>query len=333
MITLKDIAKLAGVSTMTVSRVVNGQHNRVSEETIDRVQRIIKECGYVPNSFARSLASKSTRLIAIIVQGTEQALEYPYNASMTGFLCRYVQERGYTPILYYVNDYREVAQRLRAWNVDGAVFLGMFDENMRNIQDDNDMPMVFTDSYSKMRQVTNIGLDDYKGGELAARHLIEMGHRDIAFLGASTDISSIVRKRFFGLRDTLLQVGVTLPEEWQLFKSGFEAPVRAMMESDRRPTAFFVSADIDALRLMDLLRRMHLRIPEDVSLIGFDNLFFSAYTAPRLTTIGQDIRRKAQIAIDVLLRHIIDRDMPAENIILDVELIKRDSVLNRGGQA
>ncbi len=326
MVTLKDIAKLAGVSTMTVSRVVNGERGRASEETVARVQRIVKECGYVPNSSARSLASKTTRLIAIIVQGEEQALEYPYNAAMVGYLCRYVQKNGYSPLLYYVNDYRDIAQRLRTWNVDGAVFLGMFDEDMRNIQEDNRVPMVFTDSYSKMRQVTNVGIDDYKGGELAARHLIDMGHREIAFLGTSTERSTIVRKRFFGMRDTLERAGLSLPAERQIFTEDFEAPVRALMQSDPRPTAFFVTADIDALRLINALRDMGFDIPRDLSVVGFDDLFFSELVTPRLTTVAQDIHRKAQIAVEVLLRHIQNEDIPAENIVLDVTLVARDSV-------
>lgn len=326
MVTLKDIAKLAGVSPMTVSRVVNGQHNKASEETVARVQSIIKECGYVPNSSARSLASKSTRLIAIIIQGADEALEYPYNATMTGNLCRYIQNKGYSPLVYYVKDYSEVTERLRAWNVEGAVFLGMFDEDMRNLQRDNSIPLVFTDSYSKTRQVINIGLDDYKGGELAARHLIEMGHTKIAFVGASTEQSSIVRQRYYGLRDTLARHGLALPDGWSIFDKDFEDAVSKLCEGDGRPTAFFVAADIDAIHLMTHLRRIGLHVPEDCSVIGFDNLFFSEYTTPSLTTISQDIRRKAQIATDVLFRHIADSETPAENIILDVELIVRDSV-------
>lgn len=326
MVTLKDIAEVVGVSVMTVSRVVNNQHNKVSKETVKRVQKTIKELGYVPNSSARSLSSKSTQLIALIVQGAETALEYPYNAIMVGHSCYYVQDRGYSPILYYVDDYREITKRLRAWNVEGAVFLGMFDENMRNIQEDNFIPLVFTDSYSKIRQVTNIGLDDFKGGELAGRHLIEMGHRNIAFLGASTERSSVVRQRFNGFRHALQEAGLSLEETHVVFKTDFEEPVRSLCLGPSRPTAFFVAADIEAIRLMDYLRVLGLRVPDDCSIIGFDDLFFGAYTAPRLTTVAQDIRRKAQIAIDVLFRHIKNKEAPAESIILDVELIQRESV-------
>jgi LacI family transcriptional regulator len=331
-VTLKDIAQQAGVSPMTVSRVVNQQFGKVSEQTVQRIQRIIQESGYVPNSAARSLSGKSTRLIAVLVQGVENALEYPYNATMTGHICYYVQSRGYSPILCYINDYHDVAARLRTWHVEGAVFLGMFDEDMRNLQADHNIPLVFTDSYSAMRQVTNIGLDDFKGGELAAEYLLQKGHRRIAFLGASTDRSSIVRQRYDGFCAALSRAGVTLRKERVVFDTDFYQPVRSLCFGPYRPSAFFVAADIEAIQLMDHLRALGISVPEDCSVIGFDNLPFGAYTAPRLTTIAQDIQRKAQLAIDVLFRHIQDPALPAENIILDVALVERESVRRWGGE-
>lgn len=331
MVTLKDIAELAGVSTMTVSRVVNKQFGKVSKDTVAKVQRIIKEQGYVPNSSARGLSSKASRLIAVVIQGEENALEYPYNATMAGHICYYVQSHGYSPILFYVDNYREITHKLRTWNVEGAVFLGMFDENMRNIQEDNSVPLVFTDSYSKVRQVTNIGLDDYKGGELAGRYLIDMGHREIAFIGASTEQSSVVRQRFEGFRHALGEAGITLKDKLILPDAEFREPVRALFSAPHPPTAFFVTADIEAMRLMDFLRTLGLKVPEDCSVIGFDDLFFGAYTSPRLTTIAQDVRHKAQIAIDVLFRHIENKSAPSENIVLDVTLVERESVARLNG--
>lgn len=326
MVTLKDIAKLANVSPMTVSRVVNQQYAKVSQQTVERVQRIIKEQGYVPNSSARSLSSKTTRLIAVIIQGDDNALEYPYNGLMAGHICRYVQDSGYSPMLYYVNDYREVTARLRSWHVDGAVFMGMFDKEMQKIQEDNSIPLVFTDSYSRMRQVSNIGLDDYKGGELAGEHLIHMGHKNIAFLGASTDISTLVRQRLDGLRHAMEKAGLNLQDDRIVFERNFEQPVRTLCQGPRRPTAFFAASDIEAIRLMDFLRTLNIQVPDDISVIGFDDLSYSAYSYPRLTTIAQDIRQKAKLAIDMLLRHIDSADAPAENIILNVRLVTRDSV-------
>lgn len=326
MVTLKDIAEEAGVSVMTVSRVVNKQYHKVSEANVQRIQAIIREKGYVPNSSARSLSSKATRLIAVIVQGAEDSLEYPYNAIMVGHICYYVQSRGYSPILYYVDDYREVTKQLRTWNMEGAVFLGMFDENMKNIQEDNRIPLIFTDSYSPVRQVTNIGLDDYKGGELAAQYLIDKGHKQLAFVGTSTNISGVVRHRLRGFRHAIEAAGLELPERCIIPDLPHFERVKELCQSPQPVSAFFAAADITAMQLIDGLRAMGKRVPDDCSVIGFDNQFFGEYTTPKLTTIGQDIRKKAQIAVDVLFRHIADKNAPAENIILDVSLVERESV-------
>lgn len=325
MITLKDIAREAGVSVMTVSRVVNKQYNKVSESNVERIQAIIKETGYVPNSSARSLSSKSTKLIAIIVQGEEDTLEYPYNAKMVGHICACILSRGYSPLLYFVSDYTEITKRLRQWNVEGAVFLGMFDDNMRNIHEDNRIPLVFTDSYSPVRQITNIGLDDYKGGELAGRYLTSKGHRNVAFIGTSTNISGVVRHRLLGFRHALQEAGLELPER-NIITEHNSGRIQQLCQYDPPVTAFFVTADILAMNVMEELKALGKRVPEDCSLIGFDDLFFAAYTTPKLTTIAQDIRKKAQIAIDVLFRHIQSPNSPSESIILDVQLMERESV-------
>jgi DNA-binding LacI/PurR family transcriptional regulator len=326
MTTLKDIAREAGVSVMTVSRVVNKQYGKVSMSNVARIQAIIKDKGYVPNSSARSLSSKSTRLIAVIVQGEENALEYPYNATMVGHICYYIQSKGYSPLLYFVSEYSEVTKRLRQWNVEGAVFLGMFDENVRSIREDNRIPLVFTDSYSSVRQVTNIGLDDYKGGELAAQYLIGKGHRNVAFVGTSTNLSGVVRHRMLGFKHSLEEAGLKLPDSNIIEEYLINDRIKEICQYSPPVTAFFVTADIVAMNVMDELKALGLRVPEDYSIIGFDNLFFSAYTTPKLTTISQDIRKKAQIAIEVLFRHISTPNSPAESIVLDVQLIERESV-------
>lgn len=326
MVTLKDIAKEAGVSVMTVSRVVNGQLSKVSESNVERIQAIIKKSGYVPNSSARSLSSKSSRIIAVIIQGKETGLEYPYNATMVGNICYYVQEHDYYPMIYYVSDYQDITKRLRSWNVEGAIFLGMFDQHMKNIHEDNRIPLIFTDSYSPVRQITNIGIDDYKGGELAARHFIEKGHRSFAFIGTSANFSSVVRQRLHGFQHVLKEAGLELEPEHIIPDEPDIDTLRAIYNAETPITAFFASADVVALTLIDKLKTLGLRVPEDCSVIGFDNLFFGAYTAPKLTTIMQDIKRKAQIATDILFKHISDPSAPAENVVLDVQLIERESV-------
>ena len=186
MITLKDIAKEAEVSIMTVSRVVNKRYTQVSKENIEKINAIIDRVGYVPNSSARSLSSKSSKIISIIIQGDNNVLETPYNATMLGYIINRVQEHGFNAMVHFINEYSDVTKHLQTWNAEGAIFLGTFDKNIRQIQENNNIPLVFTDSYSSVRQLINIGIDDYKGGVLAARHFIENGHKKFAFVTLHT---------------------------------------------------------------------------------------------------------------------------------------------------
>ena len=326
MITLKDIAKEAGVSVMTVSRVVNGHLSKVSDENTRRIQEIIQRENYVPNSSARSLSSKNSHIISLITRGLGNQLTNPYNAAMAGEIISYVQEQGYYPMLHFIDKYDDITQRLRAWNAEGSIFLGTFDEDIERIMFDNRIPLVFTDSYSKVRQVTNVGIDDYKGGTLAARYFIEHGHKHFLYLGFSMT-SSVVENRLNGFRDTLTDAGFMLPSSHVLeIGDSIDEMAHKISLLEPKPTAIFTSADILAITLINALRHMGYDVPEDYSVIGFDDLAMGHLITPPLTTVVQDIPRKARIASDLLFRHINDPTAPAENITLDVQLIVRDSV-------
>lgn len=333
MITLKDIAKEAGVSVMTVSRVVNMRYSEVSEENIEKINTIIKRLGYVPNSSARSLSSKSSKIISIIIQGENNVLETPYNATMLGYIIQHVQECGFNAMVHFINEYSDVTKHLQSWNAEGAIFLGTFDKNIQQIQENNKIPLVFTDSYSSVRQLINIGIDDYKGGVLAARHFIENGHREFAFVTLHTSVSQLIQQRLKGFKDTIENAGLSLSEDHILEPFQMEETIQKLTSLKKPVTAIFAAADNTAIELTDQLKEMGYLIPEDFSIIGFDNLSMSRYVSPKLTTISQDIMKKAHYAIDILFQHLNDPTLPTQNIILDVELIKRESVLNRNTSA
>lgn len=327
MVTLKDIAKEAGVSVMMVSRVINKRFSEVSEENIAKIQEISTRLGYVPNSSARSLSSKSSRIISIIIQGSENPLESPYNAAMLGQIIQEIQGRGYNSMVHFVIDkYSEVTQHLKSWKAEGAIFLGTFDKDIQQIQADNQIPLVFTDSYSSIRQITNIGIDDYKGGVLAARHLIENGHRHFAFVAPHLNTSQLIQQRLKGYSDTIQEAGFTLLPSHIIDMHDLETNLEILCSSQQPITAIFAATDCCAVTLIDLLRQKNYQVPEYFSIIGFDNLPICQYTTPRLTTISQDIRQKAQYASDILFQHLQNDTLPTQNVIMDVKLISRESV-------
>lgn len=186
MVTLKDIAERAGVSMMTVSRVMNSKEGKVSEKTASRIRSLADEMGYIPNSSARSLAAKSSQIIAVILRdsNTFHPLSDPYNASFLGFITREIQKRGFYVMIHFVQDFSDITFRLRSWNAEGAIFLGVFDEEIQKIQNRNKIPLVFIDSYSNVRQLINIGIDDYKADNLQLNIFLKMviKHLDLSVL-------------------------------------------------------------------------------------------------------------------------------------------------------
>lgn len=329
MATLKDIAKEAGVSVMTVSRVVNSRYSEVSVENINKIQSIIKRLGYVPNSSARSLSSKSSKIISIIVPGNDNPLESPYNATMLGYIVKLVQDRGYHSMVHFIYEYTDVTKHLHSWNTEGAIFLGIFDSDIQQIQENNKIPLIFTDSYSSIRQVINIGIDDYKGGVLAAEHFIEQGHRSFAFVSPHTNSSQLMQQRLKGYVDTIKKANLTIDPEHILESHDMQQTVDTICSFKKPVSAIFVPIDNSAVELIEQIKMKGYRVPEDYSIIGFDDLPISRYINPHLTTIKQNIEHKAQYAVDVLFQHLKDLTFPAQNIVLNVELVSRDSVYNK----
>ena len=336
MVTLKDIAEKAGVSSMTVSRVMNGNTKEVSSRTSERIRKIAHEMGYVPNSSARALASRSSRLIAALLQEYDEdhnPLEDSYTSCFLGELALQIKKEGYDLMLHYVKDYSEITYSLKSWNVAGAVFIGMVDESIRKLQEDNHIPLIFTDSYSSIRSITNVGIDDYMGGELAAKHFLENGHRNLAFYGPEVLDNGVVMHRLRGFVTVLREAGLSLPPEnfMNLEVKDLGGELKKLCSGENPVTGIFTTADNCAYQIYSEAYRMGIRVPEDLSVIGFDDLNMSARMTPPLTTVGQDIKKKAAVTCALLMKNIKEPDCPAENIVLGVKLAERASVRKLGG--
>jgi LacI family transcriptional regulator len=335
MITLKDIAQEAGVSTATVSHVVNRVSSRVSDKTEIRIRKIIEKRQYVPNTPARILAAKSSRIIAgiLVAPPGRNILEDPYNAAFFGEVVRAVQERNYYLMIRYEDSYEEVVQNLRSWNVDGAIFIGTMDADVKKLQEAVRMPLIFTDSYSNLARINNVGINDFQGGRLAAEYFLRQGHERLGFASFffRDGTQSVISRRLDGFRSALEEHRITLPSTriFRLDPADPDSLSRAgkMLSAQKSDiTGLFVSSDLLAAALMDNLKSQGVRIPGDISLIGFDDLPVSRHCDPKLTTIWQNIPQKARIAAELLFRQIEKNNAGRENITLEPELVERDSV-------
>lgn len=332
-VTLRDIADEAGVSMMTVSNVINGNRARVSPETIERVQRIVAERGYVPSASARSLAARASRLIGLLVPAAdEDSLTLsPHTGAILGQIERALRKRGYHLLLRGIARPDEVAEALQSWSLDGAVLLGFLDEEIDGLGAGvaGRVAMLAIDSYSANPLATGVRSDDFAGGRLAARHLLDLGHREIVFAGPSFSDVGVVRQRFAGFRQAFADAGVPWSDRLiatvtTTHASGHELGARLRADFPTA-TAVFATADILAVGVMSGLAEAGLSVPADVSVVGFDDLDISAIVTPKLTTVAQDIAGKAALAVDLLLAAIEKHDRPPEPTTLAVRLVTRAS--------
>lgn len=333
MSTLKDIALEAGVSVMTVSNVINGNLQKVSSKNIAIINDLIKKHHYVPNLSARSLSAKSTKIIGIIIPFSEANSIFfkdPYLSELIGVIEYASRKKGYYAMIRSVSTVSEISVLVRNWNMDGAIFLlPHYDHILNTLISQNQIPLVFLDSYTGDPEVLNVGINDYKGGYIATKHLINMGHKKIAFAGPKS--ANVISKRYDGYKDALIDSGISYDDSIVFTaETTYELGIPVGREISNRIsdiTAVFASADIMALGIMEGARMNGLLIPNDLSIIGFDNIQASVFCTPKLTTISQNIAQKGEYAIDLLFEKIDTGVVKQNKIELDVEIIERHSVL------
>ncbi|SDB19949.1 LacI family transcriptional regulator [Pseudobutyrivibrio sp. YE44] len=332
---LKDIAALAGVSTATVSNVLNGNNGKVSQETRERIERIIKEVDYKPNAMARSLAKRESRILGLVVPyigDEEDFLMNPYYARMVASIERFVRSKDYYLMLRCVPDCHSVIPLLSSWNVDGAFFLGVTQQDVADIRNALDAPVVFIDTYSNEEGIINIGLDDYRGGYLSARYLVGKGHKSIALVTPDFGSSGVLKERYMGFVAALEEAGIEFSEE-DVFNINtvYQEAISVGLDivlSKKKYTAVATMSDVVAFGVIEGIKQCGLKVPEDISVIGFDNLPECEYMSPKLTTISQSFTLKASEAVNGMFK-VLEADKEyTEDTHLPVQLIERQSVLD-----
>lgn len=334
-VNLQTIAKMAHVSKVTVSNVINGRYDKASKETIERIQKIIEMTGYRPSATARSLSMKQSRIIGVIIPylyANESFDGRPYNAHMLGYLERYIRNQGYYMMPRCVAESIDALPDLATWNVDGAFVLDLVAEDALRLQDKLNIPAVFIDTYTNSVPLATVRIDDYKGGYLAAKHLLDKGHRRIAFVSPTlTEHSGVMQERYRGFCDALQDRGMVfepdrhIVTESVLYEQGVEAG-RQIAASPMRFTAAAAMADVLAFGVMDGLRQSDRRVPEDVSVVGFDDLPECQYAHPQLTTVSQNLEEKAECAGAYLFAMLRGEETAAGSRKVDVALVERQSV-------
>ena len=331
--TIKQIAERAGVSVASVSNVINGNYHKVSAETRKKIEKIIRETDYTPNVMARSLATRESKIISMVIPNIGEYFTFnsnPYYAELIAEIEKYVRARDYCLMIRCVERCREVLPVLSSWNVDGVLFAGASADEIEVLLGDLKCPAVFIDSYCERDGVVCVGIDDYRGGYLSARHLINNGHRKIAFAAPDFGSEGVIWERFRGFRDACAESGIELGDE-DIFRvdtveSNSVIAGNDIALSPRRFTAVGVMSDLSACGIIQGLCQCGMSVPEDISVIGFDDLSICTLSSPKLTTISQDIEMKARRAGDLLFDMICEKQEITACEKISVKLVERDSV-------
>lgn len=335
MVTIEDIAREAGVSATTVSNVIHGRTNKVSGNTVDLINEIISRRGYVPNLSARAMKTRSSKVVALInhleSRDQEKFMSDPFFMDLTSAVEKALRERGYFLMIRAISESEELLAFLRNWNIEGVFIPGLFEnEPFYPLLQTLHMPVVLTDSYiPDLGSMVNIGLQDLEGGRLATNHLIENGHRRIAFAGPVVKPGGVLDQRLMGYKQALSEHGIPFDESL-LFSCEFSTTKMISLGKElaqrRDITAVFATADLLAAGIMSGLQQNGRMVPRDISVVGFDDINWCRMTMPMLTTIHQDAVKKGRMAADCMIRLLEGDAVPLRNQILPVHLVSRDSV-------
>ena len=308
-LTIQDIARLAGVSKATVSRVLN-QKSNVDPVTRERVLRIMKEKSFVPSITAAGLAGGRTRLIGVLAP----PLTWPTVPEIMRGVAEVIEHTSYEIVLYSISparNHRDVLDRILAMKLSSgllAILPGQLSEHLNGLHDQG-LPIVTIDDQGPPTSIPWVGIDNRSSAYEATRHLIELGHRRIAHVKGPEEFRCSL-ERYEGYQQALLEAGIE-PDPRYVFQGSFEIiggrqQARAIfsMHEHEWPTAIFVGNDQMAYGVLTVAEEYGVRIPEDMAVVGFDDIPLSAHMKPTLTTVKQPLYEIGEKAIELLLSFI-----------------------------
>ncbi|MEV8564525.1 LacI family DNA-binding transcriptional regulator [Streptomyces sp. NPDC051322] len=341
-VSLKDVAQRAGVSTKTVSNVVNN-YPHISPAMRERVQRAIDELGYRPNLTARHLRKGRTGIITLAVP----ELGNPYFADLAGAIIDAAAQHDHTVLLDHTAGLRDkeilVSQGFRSHVIDGLILSPIQLENEDLLARSEGPPMVLLGEREYTAPYDQIAIDNVAAARTAVRHLLDLGRRRIAFLGARSESARLpAHLRLRGWREEIKVAGGTPQESLVVATEGYDRPdgAKAMAEllaRGERPDAVFAYNDVVALGAMRVLTERGLRVPEDIAVVGFDDIEEGRYGAVSLSTVAPDKAAIARLAVECLIERIAKGDSETapvpRRILPGYTLMVRESSVGRTGSA
>lgn len=333
MSTIYEIAKIAGVSPTTVSKVINNYPD-VRDKTRAKIKKILDEENFLPNSQAQFLSTKKTWTLGIVYfEDLGVGLNHPFFSGVIEAFKRQSDKYGYSLLFGSKNDRLKNDTFLEYFKyrcVDGIAII-CTDPNDKETLEliESDFPIVVIDMFNK--NTSTVTSDNVQGCSLALNYLYKLGHRKIAHIQGVAQAdnwpSSIRKKTYI---EVMKKLNLDIPEGYIVdgvnfdVSGGYDA-MKELLSLKDRPTAVFASGDKLAIGAVDAIKDAGLRVPEDISVIGFDNIEIAKYVTPKLTTIRQNCQEIGKAAVDILIEQINKKEKLKINKVIPVELIERES--------
>jgi DNA-binding LacI/PurR family transcriptional regulator len=325
--TIYDVAKLSGVSISTISRVLNAP-DKVNSDTHKRVMNAIDKLGFVPRAEARAHALQNTNRIGVLTP----FFTAPSFVQRFRGVASALSKANYELVIYPVDSMDHLQGYISSIplmrNIDGLIIMSLFvgDQDAQRLSR-NGMETVLIE-YSHP-QLNSIVINDERGGQLAAEHLISKGHKLFAFMGdiepPEKFVIHPVRSRLAGFRQVLEEAGLSLSKTYTrsapYSKKESKQAALELLSLPKPPTAIFVGSDIQALSVMKVARQLNIKIPDDLAVIGFDDIDVAEHVD--LTTICQHLDESGRLAAEILLARINEPNRPLQHITLPLNLIER----------
>jgi len=328
-LTIKDIAKKAGVSVTSVSFVINNKPG-ISESTREKVQRIIKETNFKPNLNSKKLVlNKSFNICLIMNRFSSLFDDLFYFEIMRGIINKSMKCNYNVIISKAVNSQNELPDLIYSGDADGIIFMQNVSDTLLEKASDSSIPFVVIDSHLSDKNVTSINPNYRKATYDATTYLINHGHTDIAIISKHTP--GFYEQTVSGFYDAMKAHKLVPNSDFNSLSAVDESSAysvaKALFQKANPPTAVLCTVDSFAIGVMRAAKDMKLSIPEDVSIIGIDDILLSRYIEPKLTTLGVDKEAIGSLAMDIIIKKIKGKEV--DSLLLPMDLIVRDSVSNR----
>ncbi len=330
-VTMSDIAAELGCSTVTVSKAL-GDKDGVSDDLRQRIKQKANEMGYRVSYVAKNSKETATYNIGVLVAKRFISDASAFYWVVYRNIVELLKKQSYYGILEEVSEKDErmgiMPNSVSDKKIDGIIVLGQFSdqyvENMLAAQ----IPIVFLDFYSSRSDVETVLSDNFFGSYSITNYLIDKGHKRIGFIGSITATSSI-QDRYMGYYKSLLEHGISLRDDWIIEDRDSEGVnFKSIHFPDEMPTAFVCNCDRIAYQVINQLKVMGYRIPEDISIVGYDNHIYSTISNPRITTMDVNSYRMSSEAVEIMVKKIRDNNYHCGRILVTGKLLERDSVRN-----